>query len=235
MQTIKFPAQVDAYSVTCEIDQGILLTAFLRPGEFTVPTKPRRGFCEASKIISSDRTRQVGSIHWGGLHAGLTHMEILGPRAADFMRLMRERYVHHCTRIDVAHDYEGPNAFQELNEVFEATKTKFDVYGQKAGDWDQPRFGLTRTSSARPAERSSRFPRSTRFSLSISWPDCRMTTNWRRRLEPRQARPVRNPPRSRRCPRASRANRPAGSNGEHRLENSELRRQKSELKWGIQF
>jgi len=76
-------------------------------------------------------------------------MEILGPRAADFMRLMRERYVHHCTRIDVAHDYEGPNAFQELNEVFEATKTKFDVYGQKAGDWDQPRFGLTRTLGSR--------------------------------------------------------------------------------------
>ena len=43
------------------------------------------------------------------------------------------------------------------------------------------------------------------------------------------ARPVRNPPRSRRCPRASRASHPAGSNG-RRLEKLELRSQKSELK-----
>jgi len=100
-----------------------------------------------TRVALRDETGgEAAAVAWGGMHAdaGTVMIEVKGSPSRDMVPMIRDRYPDHaCTRVDAAYDLDKVGAWDELLTEVVDVKSKFNLRGEKRGDWDFPDDGRT--------------------------------------------------------------------------------------------
>jgi hypothetical protein len=86
---------------------------------------------------------QVMAVQFGGRQGDRVMVEVKGERTPEVVDRIRQAGSHRCTRVDSCVDFERPGAFEQLLGPVLQAKAKFDLYGERRGDWEKPELGRT--------------------------------------------------------------------------------------------
>jgi len=135
----------DAYTATTEaLKPADVLPWFFEGGHMNRTLRQGRGFHTFGERVSVlDDGAEVGSVSWGGRQGDRVMVEVKGEGTPAFVERLRQAGPHRCTRVDSCADFERPGAFEQILVPVLSVKERFDLYGERRGDWDKPELGRT--------------------------------------------------------------------------------------------
>ena len=136
----------DWYEATVDAKAEDVTRTLLLQGQGLAEVRPHRGttygYERAYDVAIGPRV--LATMFYGGTAQGVgVHVTATGSEALWFAPVCRKEFEHEVTRLDVAEDFHGPQAWPSLCELLERLAKDRGLSTNNAGDWTQAKTGRT--------------------------------------------------------------------------------------------
>lgn len=168
----------DWYAATLSDSDTFILHALVRDLELSVSgAKPKHGYELGHKLAKNGQ--HVATLYSGGANEKPS-LQISGQHSPELVDYVRNRWQtsHHVTRLDVAQDYDSPNAFQTLTTTALTLADDYKLKVSQAGDWHRNIDGRTLYIGSRKSPVFLRIYEKGKQLISENSPEENISSNW---------------------------------------------------------